>query len=70
MSYVALVPLKLKGRQVKAGDLIPEANEWQESVIRAHLNIGWMRQAEYHEIEPVAVIAAPTKKKSSKKKGG
>jgi hypothetical protein len=42
--FVACVVLKVEGRQVKPGEPVPEAYRWQESVRRAHINLGWIKE--------------------------
>lgn len=42
--YVACVPLKVAGKTVQAGEVVPEADQWQETVRRAHINLGWIKQ--------------------------
>lgn len=59
--FVALRSLKVDGRTVAPGEPVPEAAAWQESVRRAHLNLGWIKEDQELPATPKArpVVAAP-----------
>lgn len=84
--YVACVPLKVAGSQVQPGETVPGAEKWQECVIRAHLNLGWMeKRDETPSAQPKELVEEaaskdgtasvnskknPSKKKTAKKPQG
>ncbi len=63
--FVATVPLKVAGRQVSPGEPVPEFNSWQETVRRAHLNLGWIKD----DGLPTAIHSEPVKTEADTKDG-
>jgi hypothetical protein len=55
VTYVACRKLKLEGgREVEVGERVPEAAKWRESVLKAHLNLKWLKRVEDLAPSPAA----------------
>ncbi len=44
--YVACKPLKTNLGPVAIGEVVEAASEWKDTVINAHINMGWMKFVE------------------------
>lgn len=58
--YVARFPLQVAGRKILPGEPVPEAASWQYSVLRAHLNLGWIEDVKESAPEAPALSAVTT----------
>jgi hypothetical protein len=60
--------LQLHGRVAKQGDPVPEADKWDYSVVKAHVDLGMIEKAPESQASQIETSKEEAKKDNKKKR--